>query len=620
MGGSAAAARMAIALGLMLGICIAAAGPASADDATYTVVKCGELNRTLSEARVAVNPQYAVRRLCADAPSEFSTRIESIGGAGHGRWGAVRWQAPEATAFTGVRLQARLRRDAGHRSRVFMAQADGRETVRVATGEDDPTGWKPVRWDGPRQEQFVASLDCQRTPDCPQSDAAKTWIREIQLELVDYANPTVAATGTMYSGEWLTGTQRVEAQLADAGSGLTDATVQVNGSELTLLAFECPGAIVASVSAESMSPCHASADFTPVEPSTNSPPFHDGQNTVSVCAHDFAGNETCDERTVRVDNTPPTVAFADLQDPEDPELIRAVVGDATSGLSTGQISFRAVGHEPWRPLDTQLVGGELRARVDSAAEVSGEYEFMAVAVDVAGNTESTTLREDGLPKRLDFPLRSGVELTAAIKPGGSKRVDIRYGKRARVVGTLIGRDGEPLGGQEIDVVERFPDGALIERRLTTVRSNARGGWRTRLRAGPSRSVSASFAGTPRYLGAQASGGRVSVSTKASFKVSRARVPEGNDVVFKGKVRSRGARIPRGGKLLELQVRQRAGRWITVREAFRTRSSGRYRMRYRFGRFYAFDTRFRFRVKIAREADWPYRPVKSRPRSVTVLAR
>jgi hypothetical protein len=612
--------RPALAIVAVVGLWLGLAPGAGAAGGTYTVVKCHELNRTLSEAKIVENAQYVVQRVCADAGSDYSSRIESIGNAGIGRRGALRWSAPDATGITGVRLQARLRRAAGHRSRLYMAQADGLETKRVATGDADGAGWRFVRWTGPRQEQFIASLECERRAGCPQSDEAKTWVRDIRLTLADYADPVVNASGTMYSGGWLRGDQRVAAQFTDAGGGLQNAVVRVNGSEYANLTANCPGAIEGSGLAGLMTPCAETADLQAIEPSTAVFPFHDGQNNVAVCAADFAGNETCDVRPVRVDNTAPTLAFADLQDPEDPELIRAFVGDTTSGVASGQLWFRAVGAELWRSLETQVAGDELRARVDSAAEPVGEYEFLAEATDVAGNVRTTTLREDGLTKHLSFPLRQRVDLTAAIKPGGSKRVAVRYGKKARVVGSLADARGKRLAGQEIALVERFGTGALIERRVRTVRTDSHGRWGAELRPGPSRSVRAYFAGTPRYLDAGAKGGRLSVKTKVSFRLTRRRVPEGKPVVFKGRVRSRGARIPRGGKLLELQVRQGPGRWITVREAFRTRSSGRYRMRYRFGRFYAYDTSFNFRVKVARERDWPYKAVSSRSRTLTVLAR
>jgi hypothetical protein len=116
------------------------------------------------------------------------------------------------------------------------------------------------------------------------------------------------------------------------------------------------------------------------------------------------------------------------------------------------------------------------------------------------------------------------------------------------------------------------------------------------------------------------GPKLTVKSSARFQTSRRHVPEGGRVAFSGKIRHLGARIPAGGKLLELQVREGPGTWNTVREAFYTRASGAYRLTYRFGRFYRDDVRYRFRVKVAREQGWPYKaPVRSAPRTVTVQA-
>ena len=92
------------------------------------------------------------------------------------------------------------------------------------------------------------------------------------------------------------------------------------------------------------------------------------------------------------------------------------------------------------------------------------------------------------------------------------------------------------------------------------------------------------------------------------------------MVFHGKVGHFGARIPTGGKLIELQVREGPGRWNTVREAFHTSPSGRFRMSYQFGSFYERNATFVFRIKVAREQGWPYlAPGRSPTKTITVVA-
>jgi len=72
-------------------------------------------------------------------------------------------------------------------------------------------------------------------------------------------------------------------------------------------------------------------------------------------------------------------------------------------------------------------------------------------------------------------------------------------------------------------------------------------------------------------------------------------------------------------LVELQVRRPEG-WDTVRQAFRTRAGGRWSFPFRFGPYYAKPTSFLFRLKVVREADWPYKAATTPQRRVTVIPK
>ena len=317
----------------------------------------------------------------------------------------------------------------------------------------------------------------------------------------------------------------------------------------------------------------------------------------------------------------PRLAFTNRQDAGDPELIRVRVSEPHSGLDSARISYRPVGGSVWTPLGVEGVPGELRARVDSDAVPAGDYELRAEAIDVAGNAAETTRRTDGTPMVLSFPLRERARLVAGLGPGGAARRTVGYGHGSSVSGRLLDRDGKPLAGRDVTVVEQFGAGALIDRRVRVVPTDSRGAWKSKLPPGPSRTVSASFAGSARFAPLEQVAGRLTVRSRASFRTSRERVGEGGRVVFAGRIGHYAARMPVGGKLIELQVRESAGRWNTVGEAFHTEASGRYRLGYRFGRFYEADARFKFRVKVAREQAWPYKaPIRSVARTVVVLAR
>jgi hypothetical protein len=603
---------------------VAGAVPSAASAAghTYTVLQCHPLNRAHADAILEDAPAYATRGFCGDPQDDYAIKVTSTGDAQRPRSGRVRWPTGSShLALVSVDLQAKLRRDNGHAARLWMADRRQNEVARVARGDNDPTGYQHYTWDthGHGARQFIASLACQSTSVCTQSDLAKTWVRNVRLEVADYSDPSFSALdGTLLGTDWVRGSQNVHAQANDSGSGLSQLLVSVDGTPLASQDGTCD-AIVGTSHAARFEACGREVLLNDV-PNTGQAPFHDGQNDVSVCAADFAGNRTCDQQTVHVDNTAPALKFMSPQNPDDPELVRATVSDGTSGVSSGQILYRPVGQASWRPLDTQLGSGELQARIDSTIDPPGNYEFIARASDVAGNVVQTTTRADGEPMILAFPLKSGVKVSAHLAPGGASRMTIGYGQRSKVAGRLVDASGRPLAHQELTVIEHFPDGALINRRVRSVETDSDGLWGERLPPGPSRRITASFHGTQRYLPDDARAGRLRVRTKTTFHLSRSHVPEGRRVVFRGRVAHLAARIPAGGKLIELQVRD-GSRWETVRQTFYTRANGRYKLRYRFARFYTSDVSYRFRIKVLRERGWPYKaPVKSRSRKLVVKAR
>jgi hypothetical protein len=354
---------------------------------------------------------------------------------------------------------------------------------------------------------------------------------------------------------------------------------------------------------------------------THQGPFHDGANAVHICAVDFGLNQTCRDVTVHVDNVAPLVAFTNAQDPRDPELLRALTFDATSGLDSGTIYVRPAGGSDWQPLTTQLVGGELQAHVDSENRPPGQYEFLAVAHDAAGNGNLTTKRQDGNPMTLTFPLKTATRLRAHLKPGASRKLRLGYGVGGGVAGRLTLAGGNPIRNRRIVITENFAPGSVVAHRRFMVKTNRGGRFRAKLPPGPSRGIAVGFAGNPRYRRSLAKAGRMVVRSHATFAISRRRVLEGGRVAFRGRVLHYGARIPPSGKLVELQVKEGAHQWNTVQQAIHSNSKGRYHLHYRFGTFYRSNVQYRFRVKVDREQAWPYRaPVRSRARAVTVVAR
>jgi hypothetical protein len=95
-------------------------------------------------------------------------------------------------------------------------------------------------------------------------------------------------------------------------------------------------------------------------------------------------------------------------------------------------------------------------------------------------------------------------------------------------------------------------------------------------------------------------------------VNRHSARNGSGVIFTGRLR--GAPIPGGGKLIDLQAFFRR-RWRTFATP-RTNSQGEWLYRYRFEATTG-TVRYRFRARIRREAAYPYELGHSRVVRVTV---
>jgi hypothetical protein len=417
---------------------------------------------------------------------------------------------------------------------------------------------------------------------------------------VDRSDPRVEVLGVPEG--WVKNPVTVVARATDAMSGMQSAPDD-NGSPLTALSVD-GGAVISDPDNEVT---RVVAD--------------EGDHVIRYWARDLAGNDTAASPGVarlRVDHTAPTLAFANAQDPADPEMVRASVSDSLSGLESGVISYRREGIASWQPLVTTTSDARLEARLPSESLVDGRYELRAEARDRAGNVATSNLREDGSPMVLDLPLKVGTDLSASIGSSGHRKT-VGYGHPSHVRGRLFDAAGAPVADAALDVSERFDDGSLAADQTRTVVTDSRGRFSVGLAPGTSRTIELDYAGSRRYRSTGEQHLRLDVRGSAQLSVSKRRPRVGRRFRFSGRVRHFAARMPGHGKLVELQVKRPEG-WDTVKQAFRTRPDGRWRFPFRFGNYYFEPTRFRFRLKVVRESDWPYRPMATRTRSVTVVPR
>ncbi|MGH2988691.1 MAG: hypothetical protein ACRDMA_02350 [Solirubrobacterales bacterium] len=516
-----------------------------------------------------------------------------------------------------------LRNAHGYSARIFTTGTD----LLIA---DANIGWQGRGFSlGSGGSSFGVRLVCA-VGSCNSngSTAARAYIRDIALTVRDSSNPTPRIGGELVSsapstGGWHRGSRSLSYDASDRGGGVASYGVTVNGRGAGTGVGACQ--LTTTGYGKLMQPCSPEPWGRAANGNTRdaSVGWRNGTNTVQACASDFGGggsaNRACVARQVKVDNEVPDPAFRNSQSPADPELIRAPVDENYSGVEAGKIAYQREGTGEWHELPTVHQGGELRARVDSEAVPPGRYQFKAWAEDDAGNRSAEVgARENGQPMTLRFPLRADTQLRAGIGKGALKRT-VKYGRSPQVRGRLVSADRDPLPLQTVKVHEDYALGSLEAQHTSEAVTDKDGRFSLRLPSGPSRDVEVRYPGSKRHRPAGAHELALNVRSGVKFKTSRRRVGAGESVTFGGSVKHHGARIPSPGKLVELQVREGARKWGTVKEAFSTRGDGRYSTSYRFGTFYSRPVTFRFRVKVTRENGWPYKaPVRSRARRVTVV--
>jgi len=374
---------------------------------------------------------------------------------------------------------------------------------------------------------------------------------------------------------------------------------------------------------------------------------HAGAYSFRIWLCDEAGNAdsgTALELPLRLDDVPPEVAFEPVgarKAGELPGAVSAEVHDEHSGPAGGTISYRRVDVERWIELPTRTEGdgaaGAQRLVAPLPDELEpGAYVFRAEANDGAGNSAATTRRADGAEMELSKLPPVAPSRPASGQQGGRRRarartrlfaklrwrrrrgqrVTVPFGAGAALTGRLLRADGAGIAGRRLRVVSRPSHGALMRRRVATVRTGRHGGFRLALPAGPSRRVTVVYRGEAGLARARRSALALRVRGAATLSVAPSSLRTGQSLHLWGRVRARGAPLPRRGKLVAIQYYENEARvWRPVLVT-RSDHAGRFHARYRF-RYITGAARIRLRAVALAEERWPYAPGASRPVVVRV---
>lgn len=329
---------------------------------------------------------------------------------------------------------------------------------------------------------------------------------------------------------------------------------------------------------------------------------------------------TADSTPLLYDPEPPSVAIL-APNLSDPERIDVRAGDRLSGVARVDVEIQRAGASTWTALPVTRSGSSFVARIDDAALPSGRYRVRARAIDAAGNERSTLARSNGIPALMDLPVRVPTALRMGgvrhVRRHGRTRTVLRrrptasFGEPVLVRGRLTLPGHNPLAGANLDVFEHTDLPGRPWRRIGMVRTGRRGYFSYRALPGPSRYLRVAYGGTS-LLQPKAGTVHLKVRASTSFRVNRHRVVNGDEILFRGRVRGM---VPRAGKLVQLQAYSR-GTWRTFATPRARASSHRWRYRYRFSATRGL-VRYRFRASLPPESGFPYVRGSSRRLRVTV---
>ncbi len=366
---------------------------------------------------------------------------------------------------------------------------------------------------------------------------------------------------------------------------------------------------------------------------------------LSCRAQDNAGNwSTPQAWDFLIDNTTPTGEFLP-PDPSNPTQVSVQVADALSGVARVQIEIQTA--TGWDPLSTAFdpsTGIATATIPDNGSLADGTYQLQALVWSVAGNEATISQEPAGtsgalqpaavtLPLRIVTQLLVGpvqaqasiarcvtarvvvrradgarhealaaklVERCAAVRIQRRETIELRYGQRATVTGTLQTVDGTPIPDAGIQITQQATGWTAQPGGQVTTDSHGR--FTYPLAPGASRTVTFSYPGTA-VLRASSGSASVAVQGKATLKITPKRAVAGRPLRMSGSVF--GGYIPPGGVLVQL--------WFSIQNltppepfhaAIYTNSKGYWSTSFPLNR-QARGLIYHFFAVIAKQSGWPY---------------
>jgi hypothetical protein len=257
---------------------------------------------------------------------------QSSGNAGQGAYGDMYWDTPPYVHWkaAGGYTREAFTFNEGWRARFWVIDFANNGVQLLTQGKGLPntgTQWATTPAFAPHLwpfgeyldfHRFVFELECVRAEGCERSGYNAVDANGFVFILSDDSPSQVELTNgsPLMEGQWVKGSQNATFNVADLGSGLRWERLRVDGAQLWAWDHgpECDTSAsqVNGEWARSFQPCPTGGPWGRAV-GLNTASLSDGAHNLSVCTQDFGqfqglsgtGSESCQQRTIRVDNTPP---------------------------------------------------------------------------------------------------------------------------------------------------------------------------------------------------------------------------------------------------------------------------------------------------------------------------
>ncbi|CAN5137739.1 hypothetical protein BH24ACT23_BH24ACT23_00210 [soil metagenome] len=445
---------------------LAALAPATADAGTYKAIQChARVSAGHADASFHATSDHYRREADCDGRGLGITHVEGRKPTGNGRYGSWTLTAPAGTELIRAAARVSARGQSRHQPRISVGLGGGSAAqIRDVNGD-----LHTVSWTGTGGRSLTGRLICTNRDRCGHGRDAHLHMRRIALTLRDDSEPTVALGGSLLADGARRGRQTLEVSTSDAGSGVRQVTVEVNGTPLAARVLDCA---LAGRIATRLRPCPG-APTPHFDLDTEASGFRQGPNQLRVCATDYApratANRTCETAVVRIDNLCP------LAEVDGAELRARFAGRGEQTTTTSDSETTVVGSirdQSGSPLRGAKVCIATRVAQNGRPErvlatpVTGPDGTFRVTIPAG---PSRDVRIAHWPNR-ERALEAMLELTSRVVPRLRIRPEhgLRNGSKARF---RVGIPGPASAGRRV-AIEARANGRWI--RIDGGRTNKRG--------------------------------------------------------------------------------------------------------------------------------------------------